>query len=64
MKKLIIGLLALGLIVVLALGFTNSDLVLKSDKAAATAETTETAPAAEPAAQAETPAEEEGPTLV
>ena len=64
MKKLIIGLLALGLIVVLALGFTNSDLVLKSDKAAATAETTETAPAAEPAPEAESPAEEEAPTLV
>ena len=59
MKKLIIGLLALGLIVVLALGFTNSDLLTKTDKTSA-----ETAPAAEPAAQAETPVEEEGPTLV
>ena len=59
MKKLIIGLLVLGLIVVAVLGFTNSDLLTKTDKTSA-----ETAPAAEPAAQAETPAEEEGPTLV
>ena len=64
MKKLIIGLLVLGLIVIAVLGFTNSDLLTKTDKAPATAETTETAPAAEPAPEAESPAEEEVPTLV
>ena len=48
--KLIIGLLVLGLIVVAVLGFTNSNLLMKSDPAA----TTETAEAAaEPAAQAD-----------
>ena len=59
MKKLIIGLLVLGLIVVAVLGFTNSDLLAKTNETPAESEA-----AAEPAAQAETPAEEEGPTQV
>lgn len=54
MKKLIIGLLVLGVIVIAVLGFTNSNLLAKTDKTTATE-----APAAEPAAQAEPAAEEE-----
>lgn len=56
MKKLFIGLLVLGILVIGVLGFTNSDLLAKTDKAAAPAEPVETA--AEPADQAEAAAEE------
>ena len=56
MKKLIIGLLVLGILVIGVLGFTNSDLLAKTDKTAAPAEPVETA--AEPADQAEAAAEE------
>ena len=56
MKKLFIGLLVLGILMIGVLGFTNSDLLAKTDKAAAPAETTEAA--AEPADQAEAAAEE------
>ena len=56
MKKLFIGLLVLGILVIGVLGFTNSDLLAKTDKTAAPAETGETA--AEPADQAEAAAEE------
>ena len=62
MKKLIIGLLVLGLIVVGVLGFTNSDLLTKTDKTPAPAETTDAA--AEPAQEAESPeaqSQEEAP---
>ena len=56
MKKLFIGLLVLGILVIGVLGFTNSDLLAKTDKTAAPAEPVETA--AEPADQAEAAAEE------
>ena len=56
MKKLFIGLLVLGILVIGVLGFTNSDLLAETDKTAAPAEPVETA--AEPADQAEAAAEE------
>ena len=59
MKKLVIGLLVLGLVAVAALGFANGDLFAKNEKAQAPEETAAPAQdAAEPAAEPETPATE------